>query len=151
MPEVSNYTTEKKVTLVKTLKHWVTWNSFIETYAQHRVRIEEIDSSPAKLGKMLCSNSHLAHCPTMAELVVDAGNISTSTNHNHTHHARGHAVDWAVLSAFEPTSAVIAQLMAARYGYEYGTDAGGAAEFSGLRQVCEFSGHGHWRCALQCA
>lgn len=153
MSEVSNYTTKKKVTLVKTLKHWITWNSFVETYAQHRVKLEEIDSNQDKFSKILCSNLHLSRCPKMSELMAGASKISTSANHNHTHHAVGYAINWTVLEAFDPTSAVIAQLMAARYGYEYSTDAGGAANLPGpgLSQFCDFSGYGHWRCALRCA
>eukprot|EP00050_Salpingoeca_kvevrii_P010160 m.6919 g.6919 ORF g.6919 m.6919 type:complete len:640 (+) comp2680_c0_seq2:99-2018(+) len=98
-------------TLVRALRHWVSWNNLIELFADWRYLVEEVHPAEMCHGALanLIKCSHEAHVDT------------------HPHHPKNRVipsspdtptVDWSELMLVDPDTSKLAIELAIRYGYK---------------------------------
>ena len=119
--------------LMQTLRHWVLWNSFVESYAQVRFRTEDwngllfqqiynqtsVDppSLPPRTTEPFISSVLQESSPEQLDEIIAASKTTTHSNHGHTKHPP-EQITWERLNDLDHDFTIMAQLMARRYGYE---------------------------------
>lgn len=106
--------------LTMALRHFTTWNGFVEQVAARRVRVEDV--GPATVAWLCAALPELwpAGCPTPEAVRAAAAALGQDVNHGHVKVRPGLStaeVTWARLAALDRPSAALAQGMALRYGY----------------------------------
>eukprot|EP00586_Coscinodiscus_wailesii_P005800 CAMPEP_0172481798 /NCGR_PEP_ID=MMETSP1066-20121228/7902_1 /TAXON_ID=671091 /ORGANISM="Coscinodiscus wailesii, Strain CCMP2513" /LENGTH=378 /DNA_ID=CAMNT_0013244411 /DNA_START=30 /DNA_END=1166 /DNA_ORIENTATION=- len=150
-PQQNNLSNES-FALVQTLQYWVLWNSFIESFAEWRIRSESITGFTIHaLYQRASTNPHndLSHVkpfgPIKSVEEIDSflSSLGTDVNHGHTKHSKK-PLTWDTLMSLDYNYTIMAQIMAQRYGYQTNI----AVRDSIPEQVCGFSNEGVWNCYL---
>ena len=116
------------VKLLVSLRHYVTWNSFVERVASIRLRVEDLGYDAIQ---QLCealpelwvpSGTHgKGACPSQGTVAAALESLHTNVNHEHVTVRAGlskNTVTWARLGDMDWANTALAQAMALRYGYD---------------------------------
>jgi hypothetical protein len=116
------------VKLLVSLRHYVTWNSFVERVASLRLRVEDLGYDAIQqlceaLPELWASpgTSSTGACPSQEAVAAALESLSTHVNHEHVTVRAGlskNTVTWARLGDMDWANTALAQAMALRYGYD---------------------------------
>lgn len=130
--------------LLRTLRHVVQWNLFVESYASRRLRVEDL--SP-QVAWDICATSSLKKCPDVGMLEEADAQLGKTVNSGHTV-KDSMKMTWSRLSLLDAEMSAIGQQMALRYGYEVPEEDRIMPWFN-MTTSCGFSSDdGRWGCAL---
>lgn len=135
-----------KDTIRATLRHWVLWNSFIETYAEDRFRSEDVDAH-------LLHDLHSRAFPNRTAPSIDSIDetltaLTGGSNSGHTKKPK-YEFTWDMLYDIDPEFTTLAQLMAVRYGYDLAPEVAVRYPLQGKKQHCGFVTMGAKNCEGQ--
>lgn len=152
----------EKYTLLQTLQHWVLWNSFLESFAEWRFRVEDLNGTTIHEIYRLAALDPLEHenistaaaaiqvkplGPIKAAKELDSI-LASSTGKKNSARTRKQpqSLTWEKLMNLDRNYTLMAQMMAQRYGYTVSiTDS-----VRNLEQVCGFGNKtGLWDCRLR--
>lgn len=101
------------------LRHWVLFNSFIESYVSYTFRIEDMTSDKqVEVVKDLFRYGGFSNkIPNKKSIENEVGKLSSQTHRSHTKKVKGMTLSWHSLYQLDKNYATLAQIMAIRYGY----------------------------------
>lgn len=144
---------DEEVALVRTLQHWVLWNTFLESITDFRINTEGINGSvihevyrrtsvnPPDGSPRAVPYGKIKSKEEIDEILAGA---NSNKNHDHTRHPP-EDLTWDLLMGLNGNYTMMAQMMAQRYGYDVDVTAVpvGAQQICGIRKVDSV-----WTCRL---
>lgn len=109
------------LSLVATIRHWVLWNSYAAATAKWGFRLEDFanPNRTVQIVDKLCKivGANAAECPS-AERIAHEHALHVGTYSAHSKKVKEWVFTWDILFQADPLYAVMAQLLALRYGYD---------------------------------
>lgn len=134
------------------LRHYVTWNSFIGEIADFWFRLEDVGPSTV-LKLCLQVRGSAAACPTAEQVERAMGGLGTNVNHGHvSHQIRASKLPWSLLRSLDVNSTALCQRFALDRGYtipeEELVPGARANDRGSFVEVNSFTDTAQWRVSL---